>query len=178
MSTENGTWHLITDNLKSRVSPQDMKLWFSKTTLESLENDLAVISVPNKFVANWLRDHYLNELRTSFKSVIKKTPEIHFQYKQEESIEINKKEKQKSLDFKNNLNKLMNFDNFYIGDYNKFAFYSAVEVSNNIGSCYNPLYIYSKSGHGKTHLLNAIGNDIVNKKNYLKVRYIYPKNFF
>lgn len=177
MSTETGTWHSITDNLKSRISPRDMKLWFSKTTLESLESDLAVISVPNKFVANWLRDHYLGELKTSFKTVIKKTPDIHFQYKQKESVKLKRKDKQKSFEFKSNLNKLMSFDNFIIGDYNKFAFSSAVEVSNNIGCSYNPLYIYSKSGHGKTHLLNAIGNYIINKNQSLKVIYIYSKKF-
>lgn len=177
MSTETSTWQQITDNLKSRISPSDVKLWFSKTYLDSLDNNLAVINVPNKFVANWLHDHYLNEIRSSFKTVIKKTPDIHFQYNQKESIQLKKKENKIHGEFKNNLNKLMNFDNFIVGDYNRFAFSSAFEVSNNKRNCYNPFYIYSKSGHGKTHLLNAIGNHSLNKNQSLKVKYIFSKKF-
>jgi|GEM_PF-3560083 len=177
MTTESGTWHLITDSLKSRISSADIKTWFSQTTLDSLDNNLAVIAVPNKFVANWLRDHYLDDLRNSFKAVLKKTPEIHFQFNQKDANNQNQKDRKNGNDYKSNLNKLMNFDNLIVGDFNRFAFSSAVEISNNIGGCYNPLYIYSKSGHGKTHLLNAIGNHILNKNQELKVEYIYSKKF-
>lgn len=177
MTTENGTWHLITESLKSRVSSSEIKTWFSKANLSHLDNNLAVIEVPNKFVANWLHDHYLNEIKDSFQIVIKETPEIYFQYNQKKSTPSSKKYKKNESEFKNNLNKLMTFDNFIIGDYNRFAFTSAVEISNNSGSYYNPLYIYSKAGHGKTHLLNAIGNYIINKDQYLKVAYIYSKKF-
>lgn len=177
MSTETGTWHSITDDLKSRIPPSDIELWFSRADLESLDNDIAVIRVPNKFVANWLRENYLYDIKNSFKTVIKKIPEIHFQYKQKDLFQLKNNKIKTSNEFKNNLNKLMSFDNFIVGDYNRFAFSSAFEVSNNKGSCYNPFYIYSKSGHGKTHLLNAIGNYIINDNKYLKIKYIYSKKF-
>jgi chromosomal replication initiator protein len=175
MATETGIWNLITESLKTRISSSDIKTWFSQTNLNHLDNNLAVIKVPNKFVANWLRDNYLNEIKNSFKTVLKETPEIHFQYNQKDSVQLPQKDK--NIEFKNNLNKLMNFDNFIVGEYNRFAFSSAVEISNNNGSYYNPLYIYSKSGHGKTHILNAIGNYIINKNQFLKVGYVYSKNF-
>jgi len=177
MTIESGTWNLITENLKAQISSSDIRTWFSQTNLYRLDNNLAVIEVPNKFVANWLRDHYLCEIKNSFKTVLKEIPEIHFQYNQKETVQLIQKEKKKGREFKNNLNKLMSFDNFIVGDYNRFAFSSAVEISNNNGSFYNPLYIYSKSGNGKTHLLNAIGNYILNKDQYLKVGYIYSKKF-
>lgn len=174
MTTEAGTWNLITENLKSKVSSSNIKTWFSNTNLTRLDNNLAVIEVSNKFVATWLRDNYLEEIKRSFKSILKETPEIQFQYNQKKDAPATKKD---SDGFKNNLNKLMTFDNFIVGEYNKFAFSSAVEVSNSTGSYYNPLFIFSKSGHGKTHLLNAIGNYIVNKDNLLKVKYVHSKNF-
>jgi chromosomal replication initiator protein len=177
MAKETGTWNLITESLRSSIPSSDIKTWFSQTNLKGLDNNLAVIEVPNKFVANWLRDNYLDEIKTSFKAVLKETPEIHFQYSHKEAAPLNQKDKKNGEEFKTNLNKLMSFDNFLVGEYNRFAFSSAVEVSNSNVSYYNPLYIYSKSGHGKTHLLNAIGNSIVNKNRALKIKYVYSKNF-
>jgi chromosomal replication initiator protein len=177
MAKETGTWNLITESLRSRIPSSDIKTWFSQTNLKGLDNNLAVIEVPNKFVANWLRDNYLDEIKNSFKAVLKETPEIHFQYSHNEAAPLNQKDKKPGEEFKNNLNKLMSFDNFLVGEYNRFAFSSAVEVSNSSGSYYNPLYIFSKSGHGKTHLLNAIGNSIVSKNQALKIKYVYSKNF-
>jgi len=177
MATETGTWNLITESLKSRISSSDIKTWFSQTNLNRLDNNLAVIEVPNKFVANWLRDNYLDEIKNSFKTVLKETPEILFQYNQKDASQLTQKDNKNGGEFKNNLNRLMSFDNFIVGEYNRFAFSSAVEVSNGNGSYYNPLYIFSKSGHGKTHLLNAIGNHFFNKEPSLKIKYVYSKNF-
>jgi chromosomal replication initiator protein len=177
MATETGTWNLITESLKAKISSSDIKTWFSQTTLTRLDNNLAVIEVPNKFVANWLRDNYLDEIKNSFKTILKETPEIHFQYSQKDAIQLTQNDKKNGEKFTNNLNILMNFDNFIVGEYNRFAFSSAVEVSNSQGRYYNPLYIFSKPGHGKTHLLNSIGNHIFNRDQSLKIRYVYSKNF-
>jgi chromosomal replication initiator protein len=177
MTTKTGTWNLVIENLKSRISEADIKAWFSQTNLNRMDHNLAVIAVPNKFVANWLRDHYLDEIKSSFKTVIKETPEIIFQYNQKDALQSVQKDKNSGNEFKSNLNKLMMFENFIVGDFNRFAFSSAIEISNNNGSYYNPLFIYSKSGQGKTHLLNAIGNYIINKDQCLKVIYIYSKKF-
>jgi chromosomal replication initiator protein len=173
MTLETGTWNLITESLKAKGAPSNIKTWFSNTNLTRLDNNLAVIEVSNKFVANWLRENYLDEIKRSFKTILKETPEIQFKYSQKD-LPLEKGNNEK---FKNNLNKLMTFDNFIVGDYNRFAFSSAVEISNSTGSFYNPLFIYSKSGHGKTHLLNAIGNFLVSKDGLLKIKYINSKSF-
>jgi chromosomal replication initiator protein len=177
MTREAGTWNLITENLKTKASSSDIKTWFSQTNLIRLDNNLAVIEVSNKFVANWLRDNYLDEIKHSFKSILKETPEIQFQYNQKITVQPVKKNKKNSDEIKNNLNKLMNFDNFIVGEYNRFAFSSAIEIANSSDGHYNPLFIFSKSGHGKTHLLNAIGNFITNKDKLLKIKYVHSKIF-
>jgi len=177
MTVESSAWNLITDSLKSRIPSSDIRTWFSQTKLDSFDNNLAVIGVPNKFVANWLHDHYLEDIKKTFKTVFQKTPEIRFQYNQKDDVQLQAADKKQCKEFKSTLNKLMNFDNFIVGDFNRFAFSSALEISNNSGTCYNPLYIYSKPGHGKTHLLNAIGNHILNKNQELKVEYMFSKQF-
>ena len=78
--------------------------------------------------------------------------------------------------FESNLNKDLNFDNFVVGDTNKFARTAAFAVAQDPGNQYNPLFIYGKSGLGKTHLMNAIGNYIVENSDK-KVLYITSEEF-
>ena len=64
MTTETGIWHRITRSLKSKLSKEEFNTWFSQTSLHKLENNLAIINVPNKFVANWLKENYLKEIKS------------------------------------------------------------------------------------------------------------------
>lgn len=88
----------------------------------------------------------------------------------------NKKSKV-NYDFKDNLKPSLTFDNFIVGTSNKMATNAAVLVANNPGNNFNPLFIYSNPGLGKTHLLNAIGNYAKNKYPDLKILYISSKEF-
>jgi len=180
MTSEIGIWNQIIESLTSKLTRSEIKTWFSQTTCNRLDNNLAVIEVPNKFVANWLKDNYLKDINRSFKKILKETPEIHFQYIKKQSIPLSQKSQIKGkniIPFENNLNKSMNFDNYITGDFNIFAYSSAIEVSNKPGSYYNPFYIFSTLSIGKTHLLNAIGNHLLKKDQSLKVCYVYSKKF-
>ena len=77
----------------------------------------------------------------------------------------------------NNGNKKYNFDNFIVGNSNKFAHAAALNVAENPGNMYNPLFIYGNSGLGKTHLMHAIGNYILNTKPNSKIAYISSETF-
>jgi chromosomal replication initiator protein len=180
MTTESGIWNQIVDNLGSKLSRSEIKTWFSQVNCNSYDNNLAIIEVPNKFVARWLRENYLNEINNSFKEIFKETPDIHFVFNKKNTNLL----QNKSHDFdnrdkflNNNLNKSMNFDNYIRGEFNKFAVTSAIEISKRPGNSYNPFYIFSKFSTGKTHLLNAIGNHILEKDQSLRVEYVYSKNF-
>ncbi|MFC1869585.1 DnaA ATPase domain-containing protein, partial [Thermodesulfobacteriota bacterium] len=180
MTIENRMWELVTESLRSKLSESEIKTWFSQTTLNRLDNNLAIIEVPNKFIANWLRDNYLKDIKGSLKAITKEVPEIQFQSIQKSASRLPqklKKDEKPDSYFNNNLNKSMDFDNFVTGEFNRFAFSSAVEISNRPGDYYNPLYIYSKLSIGKTHLLNAIGNHILNSDRSAKVGYVYSKTF-
>ena len=174
MTIKKDIWKQITLRLELNLSEPIIKTWFSQTKLIKLDNNSAVISVPNKFIANWLQDNYLDEIKSSFKAIINILPSIQFQYKKTsaEKKEVNRIYKKSDNFFINNLNSEMNFDCFITGKCNKFAFSSAYKVANKPISKYNPLYIYSKSSFGKTHLLNAIGNHSIKHENLFKVGYI------
>lgn len=162
MSKKKDTWARITKNLESKVTRSEFKTWFSNISLERLSPDLAVIHVPNKFVANWLHENYLIDIQNSFKSVLRQSPEIQFCYertgKTKEPIQAGLDSQTPKSSPPPNLNPSMTFDRFITGDCNRFAYTSALEVAKGSTRKYNPLFIYSPAGLGKSHLLHAIGN--------------------
>ena len=173
-------WNEIRRNLESEISSPEFKTWFSQTDLKKLESDLAIIGVPNKFVANWLYDKYIIEIKRSIKKIIKRSPEINFIYDHSftthEPPESRLTQKSDLL-LKNNLNPLMTFDSFITGDCNRFAYSSALDVANRLSCPYNPLYIYCALGLGKTHLLNAICNKVLSKKPSYQIGYLSSDTF-
>ena len=181
MTEKNNIWKLVLESLESRLNRSEIKTWFSQTSCKQLDGNIAVIEVPNKFVANWLRDNYLNDIKVSIKKITNEKPDIIFHSNMENkwsdiTEKIHKKVKNNSY-FNNNLNNSMIFDNYITGEFNRFAYSSALEISQRPGDYYNPFYIFSKYSVGKTHLLNAIGNNIIKNNNYFNVKYIYSKYF-
>lgn len=179
MTIKKEIWKQITLRLESNLSEPIFKTWFSQTTLGRIEENSAVINVPNKFIAHWLQDNYIDEIKNSFKIIINKIPEIHFQYKKRlmENNDVYDISKKTDQFFLNNLNSEMNFDCFITGKSNKFAYSSAYKVATKPAGNYNPLYIYSTTSLGKTHLLNAIGNHFVKYDNSIKVGYLSSNIF-
>ena len=175
MSHKKDIWNQITGSLESKLSQSEYRTWFPQTTLKKLNNDMAIVEVPNKFVANWLSDKYLTEIKKAFKKILKESPEIHFIY----GHQLTEKEPSKSQQNHqsdpyqdHHLNPTMTFDRFIIGENNRFAYSSALEVAKRPVDHYNPLYIFSTSSVGKTHLLHAIGNYILSKDPFFRLNYI------
>ena len=175
MLSKKKTWNNILKNLESSLSHSEIETWFKNAELNKFDDNIAVIDVPNKFIANWLGDNYLDLLNKSFKKITSKSPDLIFNY---QNNNIKKKDNyNKNNNIKNNLNKWMRFDNFVTGECNQFAYSSAVEVAEKPGNYYNPFYIFSKNGIGKTHLLNSIGNKINDCEEHFNISYISSKDF-
>lgn len=180
MREETEIWQQVTRCLEKKVSRSDFDTWFSHTSLQKCDPDLAVIGVPNKFVADWLREKYQIQIRKSFETVLNQTPQLLYSYdRPSNSIEqsspiLAENTYERS---KHHLDSSMTFKGFIVGDSNRFASLSALEVAENPADQYNPLYIFSKPGLGKTHLLNAIGHYILSKNPYCNVRYITSNAF-
>jgi len=179
MSHKKEIWNNITNSLESKLSESEYRTWFLQTTLIELNNDMAIVEVPNKFVANWLSDKYLTEIKKAFKKILKESPEIHFIYgHQLTEKELSKSQQNHQSDpyQDHHLNPRMTFDQFIIGEDNRFAYSSALEVAKKPAEHYNPLYIFSTSSVGKTHLLHAIGNHILSKDPFFRLKYISSEN--
>jgi chromosomal replication initiator protein len=180
MSKKKDTWNQILKSLESKVPRSEFKTWFAQTTLLEFNPDLAIIGVPNKFISNWLRDNYLIEIIKSFEMILDQSPEVHFSH--DHSITTQKTPESRltkkiDLHLRNNLNPSMSFSRFLKRDSNRFACSSAIEVANRPAHQYNPLYIFSECSLGKTHLLNAIGNHVLNKNPISRVRYLSSDTF-
>ena len=167
-------WKQVITGLQSTLSKAEMETWFSATALHELNKDLAVIKVPNKFVSTWLSDNYTDQIQGSLTESLNYLPEIRFIYNG--SKPHSDTNKQKSANTTKDgiyslLNQSLTFKNFIAAPCNRFAFSSASNVADNPADAYNPLYLFSKQSSGKTHLMNAIGNQVVNKNPLASVIY-------
>lgn len=161
------------------MTKSEFDTWFSHTSLQKFDLDLAVIEVPNKFVANWLHENYLKDIQKAFQSVLNQSPDIHFSYDQPGKIQpgLASYPASKIPHGPLNLNPSLTFDRFVQGKCNRFAFTSALEAAKGSENRYNPLYIYSAVGLGKTHLLHAIGNHRITQEPFCRVAYLSSDSF-
>lgn len=180
MPIKKDIWSSIVKNLKSTLSRSHFDTWISNTTLKNLDQDQALIQVPNRFVATWLHDNYLSQIQDSFKSNLGFLPEIRFTYTtrqaggdtQHHSLGTNS-----DIGTVHQLNPLLTFDTFIQANSNRFAYSSALNVAKKSVTNYNPLYIFSELSLGKTHLLNAIGNRVISTDPMTNVRYVPADRF-
>jgi chromosomal replication initiator protein len=180
MINKKDVWKKITTTLESELPRSESKTWFSHTSLRKLDMDNAVIKVPNKFIANWLRDNYLTKIRHSFKKTLGFLPTIQFVYtipSHKEDMDVYHKSSESEKAFEHNVNPSLTFSNFITAPSNQFAFESALAVAEDPARKYNPLYMFSKLSIGKTHILNAIGNHILKKNPAANVKYITADEF-
>ena len=183
-------WSKILTKIKNELSSLSFETWFQDTKLYSLNNGVAKIIVPMLLHKDHLRAKYKDLITSCFIEEIGETVELEFLI--QEDIEEEEKEilsnvntedlantlyeDSETSNFESNLNKKYTFDNFVVGNSNKFAHAAAVAVAENPGKMYNPLFIYGNSGLGKTHLMYAIGN-YIEKHSDKRVLYITSETF-
>ena len=175
----NNIWNTFLEKMKQRINPMHYETWFSDTRLISLDENSAKILVPMSVHKKHLKENY-NDLVSELFTEITGT-NFNFEYVLEEEINnnivINADEiGVPTLNYESNLDSKYTFDNFIVGQSNKFAKATALAVAEKPGYMYNPLFIYGKSGLGKTHLMNAIGN-YINKNSSMKVLYVTSEKF-
>ena len=183
-------WNNFLDNIKSELNPLSFDTWFKDTTLYEYKDGVCKIIVPMSIYKKHLYNNYYDFILNNLNTVVNDNVKIEF-YTQDEIDELNNVVKEEFIDeednnpinntftnYKHHSNLISNytFDNFIVGNTNKFAQRAAIEVAQSPGTLYNPLFIYGNSGLGKTHLMNAIGNYITNNSN-LKVLYVSSDEF-
>ena len=184
MDNKDLLWKKFLSLIKKKVSSLGYDTWFKDTELLEL-NDDAIILVPTSTHKKHLEQSYkdmmeevLNSITgTNFNLVFVLKDEYINNEKENKHIEIIEEEDKSYKNRKiTNLNPTYTFNNFMVGNSNEFARTAALAVAENPGKIYNPFFVYGNSGLGKTHLMHAIGNYIVQNSN-LRVLYVTSETF-
>jgi chromosomal replication initiator protein len=166
------------------ITPANFKTWFKDTHIVSLEDGTVTLGVPSVFVRDWLSDKFqsmvlkvLRDLTPHVRSieyaVVQRNEKRHDTKPQTVNAALPLEEYY--INKSDNLNPKYTFDTFVIGPFNALAHAAAKTVSLKPGISYNPLFIYGKTGHGKTHLIQAVGNEL--KRAGKKVFYVTSERF-
>lgn len=181
-------WKAVLGEMELSVSRAHFTTWFKNTLVVSLDQNSVMVSVPNGFVKEWLEHKFNKQILQSVRKLVPEIREVKYiigQPKRElVHQELNKALLEKELeervqpeidhqvDKTTHLNKKYSFNSFVVGSNNELAHAAALSVSKNLGKIYNPLFIYGGVGLGKTHLVQAIGNQISADHPALRVMYI------
>jgi chromosomal replication initiator protein len=194
MTVSPDLWDRCLDNLKNDVNQQSFETWFKSTKATVSDNTLKV-QVPNEFFRDWIRDHYQPQIQKALKSLHPEQLEILFEVSEavpssapvspaQVQVEVVEKPRlsmptptKTTSDSEFILNSKFNFGSFVVGNSNRFAHAACLAVAESPARSYNPLFIYGGVGLGKTHLLQAIGNFVLEQNPNIKVLYISSEKF-
>ncbi len=187
MNTEE-LWQAVLAQIQLSISPANFSTWFKSTGIISQKGGEVMVSTPNSFAKEWLEQKYnkmvlkilhtLNEEIKDVKYVVGKQELKIFRGQKTSFPEAFQLELPEfEADKETGLNSKYGFDNFVVAPFNELPHAAAQAVSNNPGSVYNPLFVYGGVGLGKTHLLQAIGNQIAKVFPEKKTKYLSAEKF-
>tara|TARA_B100001564_G_scaffold356610_1_gene371139 strand:+ start:93 stop:1511 length:1419 start_codon:yes stop_codon:yes gene_type:complete len=186
IKSEKLDWNLVQSEMKNKLGLDIYESWLKKIIFVEEFHNYLLLSVPTRFIRDWITSRYLDQILQSIKNYKKEIVRIEFKIDAHNSKDKLKEENFKLLNNQENISFIKDsylqynrldpnkkFENFITGSSNKLAYEASLKVSENI-SHYNPLYIYGGVGMGKTHLLNSIGMEL---KKSNKVMFISAERF-
>jgi chromosomal replication initiator protein len=173
-------WNNCLSKLENEISDSDFSTWIRP--LQAIESKGQIkLLAPNRFVLDWVKEHHFAQIEESIHEFSDGKLDLNLEIGSKKSMPtatekpvIAKEAKKANPHF---LNKAFTFDNFVEGKSNQLAKAASIQVSENIGKAYNPLLIYGSSGLGKTHLMHAIGNAVLQKKTPATIVYLHSEKF-
>ena len=194
-------WRKCLDHLQDELPPTQFNTWVRPLQAELNGNELHLLA-PNRFVKDWVNDRFLvritelaGEINQDVVQVKVKVgskgavtaPNVPTSINTNSPVDADKRSSKKryqpstdpegSLRYESSINPSFTFDNYVVGKSNQLAKAAATQIADNPGSVYNPLFIYGGVGLGKTHLMLAVGNEILRKNPNAKVVYLHSEKF-
>ncbi len=178
----NETWDHILSTLQTRLNNPSVETWLrSMKPITFFDNSL-IIEAPDKFSRDWLSDRYGPVIKSIMYDYLETEINVEFILHQELPLKLTNRNKKTchqadGEEPRSHLNAKYTFDTFVVGNSNRFAHAASMAVAESPAKSYNPLFIYSGVGLGKTHLMHAIGNLTLARDPNYKVLYITSENF-
>ncbi len=188
---ETNVWDLAQYELKQQLDDYSFKNWLRPTRFQSFENGRLTIGVPSQFFADWLRDHYMDAVCDTMRRLAPHFTGVAFvpstEAKAAHTDEADRPASAASSPEdsgrrgaprnSSGFNSRYTFDSFVIGSGNRFAHAAARAVAESPGRSYNPLFLYGDTGLGKTHLMQAIGNELMRRRPDMNCVFISSEHF-
>jgi len=178
-------WDQCFSQLESNLSAQQFSTWIRPLQVVFRNNDIYLLA-PNQFVRDWVSEHFLTEIKNILKNLTDNPPIISIEIGSDKitnNIESNQPDFNSSAvtpvkpKRSSTLNPNFTFENFVEGNSNQLARAASIQVAINPGESYNPMLIYGGVGLGKTHLMHAIGNDLLKHNPDANVVYLHSERF-
>jgi len=201
--THDELWQNALTEIELNLTKANFITWFKHTAVANVENGVVTLSVPNGFAREWLQSKYHKFILRAVRNLNHEVKDVNYIIGQYKPVGDNKKrpgphEKRRmfeapignipgaeeefslrdaAIDPATNLNPRYTFESFIVGSFNELAHAAAQSVIKNLGGAYNPLFIYGGVGLGKTHLIQAVGNEVLKQDRLRRVLYVPTERF-
>ncbi len=182
-------WEQALVEIELGVSKANFSTWFRDTSIVRVQEGTVYLEVPNAFVKDWLYNKYHKSILRSLRNLSLEVRALEYSVTKEDA---RRREAERAkvtsltselplqdcyVDKESNLNPRYTFESFVIGPFNELAHAASQAILKNPGSVYNPFFVYGSTGHGKTHLLQAVGNHLRTALPGRKVFYVSSEKF-
>ena len=187
-----GVWGGALSALEREVSKAAFSTWFKDMFIVGADDGVVTLSVPNQFVRDWVQKKYHTLILRAFRNISEDVRSIEYTISKQppasqRATQLAEPMATVALDAlplqdlyvskESNLNPRYTFDGFVVGAFNELAYAAAQQVLKSLGRSYNPYFVYGRTGHGKTHLIQAIGNTVAQRAPAAKVLYATSEKF-
>lgn len=185
-------WENTLVDIELSISKANFSTWFKNTSIQKVDGGVIYLGVPNQFVKDWLANKYHKFILKTLRSFSPDVRGLEYVIAREAKKSDGAYSAQKTfsapmagelplgnfyINKSDNLNPRYTFDTFVVGPFNQLAHAAAQVITQKPGIVYNPLFIYGSTGHGKTHLIQAVGNQLKKTNPNKKIFYVTSERF-